>query len=672
MAARPATRRARGSPAAMAAVAGRAARLATLAAIVLLSIEGIAAPPAAAHAGLRNADPPDGAVLDRAPAHIRLTFTERPDPELTRVELLDAQGDPVPVGPVQPVSGDERTIVVPLPAELPHGVYTLLWRTVSLVDGHLTSGTLSFGIGVVPPAVPAPAPGAVPTAPPPSTVAVAARLALYVGLILLFAAGVAGLIPLGVRIPLPPGVLAAAWLLAAIATAALTVDGARTVGLPVAAFLASGTGAAHVRLAAAVGATGAATLAVHLRPGRPTALALALVAATAMLLRASAGHAGASTSAWLLQGMHLLAVGVWIGGLGWLALGLREGRADIRRFSRLAPLPLAVVLITGLVRATSELGGPSGWAHPWRSGYGAVLVVKLVLVSGVLALAAVTRYRLLPRAGELGSRALRRAVAGELALAAGVLAATALLVGLPPPASSGRAPTAVVRPLVVRGSDYATSTRLELRIEPGAVGPNRFIARALDYDTGRPIAARRVSLTFSLPGRPELRSTLDLRPAAGGAWEAQSTVLAVDALWEVRALVETDAGSTEVPLQVWPRPAGEVVSVVRGSDGTERFLLRLADGTRVTAHLRPWSGGVDRLSLSFLDPSGGRLPMHHVIVGVVPEEGTPTSVGAVELAPGRYAADLRLGSGTTWIRISGLTLTDRRALLAGFELTEDG
>ncbi len=40
-------------------------------------------------------------------------------------------------------------------------------------------------------------------------------------------------------------------------------------------------------------------------------------------------------------------------------------------------------------------------------------------------------------------------------------------------------------------------------IAPGVPGVNRFVARIVDYDTGRPVTARRVSLRFYKPDRPD-------------------------------------------------------------------------------------------------------------------------------------------------------------------------
>src|SRR5206468_13003259 len=91
-------------------------------------------------------------------------------------------------------------------------------------------------------------------------------------------------------------------------------------------------------------------------------------------------------------------------------------------------------------------------------------------------------------------------------------------------------------------------------VTPGTVGPNRFEARVTDYDTGRPVPATRVSLRFSLPGRPDLGTpVLDLGRAGPGLWVGQGTDLSMDGRWDVAVVVQETNGAVEVPLQLETR-----------------------------------------------------------------------------------------------------------------------
>src|SRR5256886_14218809 len=135
-----------------------------------------AAPPALAHALPRQSEPPDGAALDAPPDRIVITFTEEPEPALSLIKVVDSSGREVATGPVRTVGGRPLNLQLQL-APRPKGIYTVTWRTVSRVDGHVTGGAFAFGIGIVPAGTtPQPA------APPPSVLDVVARWIFYVGL----------------------------------------------------------------------------------------------------------------------------------------------------------------------------------------------------------------------------------------------------------------------------------------------------------------------------------------------------------------------------------------------------------------------------------------------------------------------------------------------------------
>jgi putative copper export protein len=124
--------------------------------------------------------------------------------------------------------------------------------------------------------------------------------------------------------------------------------------------------------------------------GRGWLAAVGLTAAAAMGLQVQADHAAAPSALRLVnllaQWLHLLAAGVWAGGLVWLLAGLlshsrkpsqsgaaiRDATVDriqaVLRFSRLA-LPVVVVLaVTGLNRALDLAGGWSGLTRTGLAG----------------------------------------------------------------------------------------------------------------------------------------------------------------------------------------------------------------------------------------------------------------------------------------------------------------
>jgi hypothetical protein len=137
----------------------------------------------------------------------------------------------------------------------------------------------------------------------------------------------------------------------------------------------------------------------------------------------------------LVAAAHIVAAGVWIGGL-IVASVSPQGRDAFRawhpRFSRIAIVAFLVMAATGVYQAVLYLPAPAALVD---SEYGRVLVAKHVFVVGVLAMAALNRFVAGPalrRTSDLGvavRRALRtiriEAVIGVVVLAVtGVLATT--------------------------------------------------------------------------------------------------------------------------------------------------------------------------------------------------------------------------------------------------------
>jgi copper transport protein len=525
-------------------------------------------PAAAAHGSLRASEPAAGTSLAKPPHAVTLTFSEAPEPSLSSVRVLDAAGRVVAAGRPGRVPGRPLDLRLPL-HDLDDGTYTVSWRTISAVDGHPTAGTFAFGVGtgaqVLPPAQ---AVAAARVTPPPTPLAVAGRWAYYWGLALLVGAAATGLLVFDRHLPGRSALLLGLAVAAAAAGCAAMLLAARAdAGVSLGRLLGSTTGGwllwRVVMLAAAAGAT----LGLLQRPGQARPLVVVgLAAGGGMLVHALAGHAaGPSSLRWLnlaAQWAHLLAVGVWIGGLVWLLAGLRgRARADqgavALRFSKLAGGSLAVVVVTGLARTVDELGG---WRRLFDTGFGRALGVKLALFAGLLLLGAVNRYRLVPALRVSPRRRaaarLRRSVGGELWLAAGVLLAAALLSELPPGATNGGAaaagqPAAAPALLQATGSDYATTVRVTLTVSPGAAGPNRFAADVADYDTGDPLPASRVELTGTPAARPDLASArLELVKDAEGHWQGKGPLLSIGGRWSLTTIVEAAGGGVTVPLEL--------------------------------------------------------------------------------------------------------------------------
>jgi copper resistance protein D len=143
-----------------------------------------------------------------------------------------------------------------------------------------------------------------------------------------------------------------------------------------------------------------------------------------------------------LLAVHLLAAAFWVGAFWPLRLlargeGARRVAPAAARFGRMALVAVGALLLAGI----PLLGFLLGSLHElWQGNYGRTACIKLGLVASVLAVAAYNKFRLTPRllaADQGAARALRASIAAEMALAGGVLLATAALTTLTgPPAAS--------------------------------------------------------------------------------------------------------------------------------------------------------------------------------------------------------------------------------------------
>ncbi|MBS0199189.1 MAG: copper homeostasis membrane protein CopD [Proteobacteria bacterium] len=198
---------------------------------------------------------------------------------------------------------------------------------------------------------------------------------------------------------------------------------------------------------------GIATLRVA--PERVRIAALAAIGAVALATLAWAGHGAMSEGdmAWLHLGadiIHLLAAGVWVGTLVALVLIAREASiaADtfpaqlLSRaaggFARLGSVVVAALLVSGTINYLLIVG-PSV-SELVDTLYGRILLAKLAVFTGMLALAAANRFRLAPAlefALQTGNTlravaALKRSLWLETALIFGVLVLVAGLGMLDP------------------------------------------------------------------------------------------------------------------------------------------------------------------------------------------------------------------------------------------------
>ena len=648
--------------------------------------------PASAHANLASSVPAGGTSIPEAPSELRLTFTESPDPALSTILVLGSGGTKVSVGP--PTLQPPRTLTVSLPTHMPTGVYTVSWQVVSRQDGHETAGVFAFGVGPVQGAI-SPGVAPAPSTSGPTPLAVSAKTALYGGSMLLLGAAVVGLglfrgAPRSLRI-----VGLAASLVAFAGAVGLLISEQHTVGVALNDLVQTATGRPYLWLiVATLAAAVCAVLAAARERWRAALWGSGAAAVVAMAIRASSGHAAAAPDPLLQQAyqwLHLVAAGLWIGGLVLLLVLLRErlgtGRPptqEARRFSNLAVWSVGVVAVTGLLRAVSELGGMSNLLDGLRASYGLTLIAKVAAGLVLIGLGATNRLRNVAILAE-DERPLRRLVGAETVLALGVLVLTGVLTGLNPPVAAAAAAATGPPPVTgsAAGADFATTTRVSLTMTPGFAGPNAFRAEVTGYDTGSPVSADVVTLRFRSVTRPDLPvSQIRLaRPmnhqdmgsqapdAQGmdGAWVGQGTAVSVMGTWRVTALIRSGASIVEVPMTLITNSQG-TTSTVAISGAPVTTTTSFPDGVSLQSFVDPGTAGPNPVHVTAFAPNGRELPLGGVVIVVTPDGGEPLRPPIQRFSPGHMAANTTLDAGGYVVDIVA-TARDGRSYESTWPLT---
>lgn len=559
-------------------------RAVLLAAVVSLALPAVAL----GHAQLESTSPARGAVVKEEPEAVLFRFDEPVEGNLGAIRVYDAAGQRVDEGESFHPAEHGSEIGVGLRPGLAKGSYTATYRLVS-ADGHVITSGFVFSIGkpgAAPAQTVAELTGRVGTGPATDAAFGFARGLQYAAIALALGAV---FFALAVWLPSLTGfggearwaaaargfsrrllwlLLAAALVGAVSAAAALVLEGAEAAGISgfaalkkslVRETLGTRFGTAWGLAFLAWLALGALALALPWarRSGRERVL-LGLAAVPAAFLSfvpALGGHAGVQSPVGLLLAanvLHVAAMAVWLGGLAALLLAVPGGSrgldppdrsrllaALLARFSEVALVAVAAVLLTGLVQAYVFVRHPDALLD---DGYGRAVLAKLLLLLAVVALGAYNRRRSVPRlrriaaGGEAPGGAgliLRRTLRAEVALLVVVLGVTAALASYAPPVNAEAGPFST--------EETVGPVLLEMTVEPARVGANAMHVYLFDARSGAPFArAQELRVTASL-SESGISLPLDPQRAGPGHYVVPGAQLSAAGEWEVEVVVRVSA-----------------------------------------------------------------------------------------------------------------------------------
>jgi copper transport protein len=290
---------------------------------------------------------------------------------------------------------------------------------------------------------------------------------------------------------------------------------------------------------------------------RPPRLVLALLGIGALYLAitpALAGHASIESPVAVFfpsDALHVLAGSVWVGGIACLLLALPgatrqlEGGersrlllATLARFSPIALGSVVAIAVTGVIQAYIDVRSIHGL---FDTTYGALIIVKVVLLTCLIGFGFVNRERVIPALerlvgdgsspGGVGALA-RRTMRGEFALMLCVFGVTAALISYAPPIDAATGPFSV--------NTSIGSAELEMTVEPAKVGLNTIHLYLINAKTGAQFTAtRELTATAKLPSKGI--GPLVLKPIAAGPghYVLNSAVLSPGGTWDIEIIDRT-------------------------------------------------------------------------------------------------------------------------------------
>ena len=314
-------------------------------------------------------------------------------------------------------SRDAEEVLVGVPTGLPDGTYVVAWRVLS-GDSHPIRGTYAFSVGEPTEDGQGLIESVLDREAESESVDAALAVTRFVGLaLILLCVGGVGFLTLAAD----PRELRGSWhwialivagsLLALDSVAWIALTGVKAAGLGLPdvfswslsrEILETGFGRAWaVRGLLAVALATVAAVAWRLR--RDLSVPLLVLAGSIAVTPALSGHARIEgLLAMLADAVHVIAAGVWVGGLAFLALVLVEAGSErwslaariVPPFSSLAVVSVIALVATGIVGGLSQL---DSWQALWETTYGRLLLTKVALLVPLVALGAFNNRVSVPR-----------------------------------------------------------------------------------------------------------------------------------------------------------------------------------------------------------------------------------------------------------------------------------
>jgi methionine-rich copper-binding protein CopC len=97
------------------------------------------------HFQLVKSETGEASMLEQAPTSIRLWFSQVPQMGGARIRVIDPEGEPVRMGPVEQDDEDPKLVHASIEGSFAAGQSKVVWRAMA-ADGHVVTGEFTFTI----------------------------------------------------------------------------------------------------------------------------------------------------------------------------------------------------------------------------------------------------------------------------------------------------------------------------------------------------------------------------------------------------------------------------------------------------------------------------------------------------------------------------------------------
>ena len=595
----------------------------------------VVAQPVLAHAVPVSSLPAPNEILEEAPSEIFIEFNEPVVPTFSRISVLTQAGDEVDVGELTAVSPENRTLSVSLP-ELNDGAYLVSWQVLSAVDGHTTSGTYSFGVGIDALSTVA---NEVTVSAQISYLSASARWLTLLGVVLLMGIFAYRLIvwnPIWRKVEMESadevidlrlGQLSikvgyVALILIAIGLVLIFIDQNRTFDLisggNLGTWISTQFGAMWaLRLLIVLAMQFYFSLIMNVKSSEGLRgwtwwvglLITAVLAFSVSMVSHAAAVPEDTNQVLFIDFIHVMSATLWAGGLLFLAISLwitRPLEAEsktwlnlslILNFSGLAAIAVGALLVSGTYLAWTHIGT---WTNLVGTAYGLVLLAKISIAVLTFLMAGINLVYIKPRLdkayenpedpkSETAVSRFRIVVIIEVTLALIIIMITGFLTDLQRGIDAPLLTDAPGQTTVEQKVDDLT---VRLTLTPALVGQNTFDIVVTD-ENGDPVPdIDEASLRFTFLGQSIGSAFADAAKIEDGYFQAEGSYISLIGTWQVEVAIqrpgvfdtfaayrlEAGVGGNIRPAEVSSNPLEEIAKfmTLAGGGGTGTLLVLFA------------------------------------------------------------------------------------------------